>query len=157
MSQWNNFKLSKLRIKNTQYKTIKWQVISNMKNENHLKTVNSFCPWKFWYFLYIRVGLTYWPRAAVPGGWAKACLICCAPGPAELCLTLQPCGLLPAKALCPRNGGTCQEWVLPTPGDPSNLGLNLSFLCLLHCRWILFCWVTEEAPWYTVNVFEKTF
>ena len=25
-------------------------------------------------------------------------------------------------------------------------GLNLCLLCLLHCRWILYCWATGEAP-----------
>ena len=31
----------------------------------------------------------------------------------------------------------------PSPGDLPNLGSNP---CLLHCRWILYHWVTWEAP-----------
>ena len=155
MSQWNNFKLSKLRIKSTQYKTIKWQLISNMKNENHLKTVKSFCARKFWY---LPVNQS-WPNILAMGcWWAKACLIYYACGPAQLCLTLcNPMNCCPPSSSVHgreepvKSGYFLLQGIFPTPG------LNLSLLCLLHCRWILYRWASEEAPWYTINVSEKTF
>ena len=34
----------------------------------------------------------------------------------------------------------------PPPRDLPNWGLNLPLLRLLHCRQILYCWATREAP-----------
>ena len=68
---------------------------------------------------------------------------------AKLCPTLlQPHGLQPTRLPCPwdfpgRNTGVgCHfllQGIFPTQG---------SILCLLHCRWILYCWATREALYY---------
>ena len=56
-----------------------------------------------------------------------------------MCNSLQPCGLLPTRLLCP--------W--DSPGKDTRVGFHSllqgifptqgSNLCLLHCRWILYC------------------
>ena len=38
----------------------------------------------------------------------------------------------------------------PPPGDFSDPEIELVSLCLLHCRQILYCWATREAPIYTL-------
>ena len=63
--------------------------------------------------------------------------------------SLLPCGLLPARLLCPwdspsKNTGVgfhaLLRGIFPTQGS------NLCLLHLLHCRRILYHWATGEAP-----------
>ena len=65
--------------------------------------------------------------------------------------SLRPCGLKPARLLCPRDspgkntGVGCRAFlqgIFPTQGS------NPHLLCLLHCRWVLYCRVTGEAQKY---------
>ena len=63
--------------------------------------------------------------------------------------SLQPHGRQPTRLLCPwgfpgkhtRVG--CHSLLL---GIFLTQGLNLTLLCLLHCRQILYCWATGKAP-----------
>ena len=65
---------------------------------------------------------------------------------AQSCPALMwPCGLWPARFLCPRdslgkNTGVRCHFLLQ--GIFPILGLNPY---LLHCRWILYCWANREA------------
>ena len=38
----------------------------------------------------------------------------------------------------------------PSLGDLSNPGIGSHLLFLLHCRWILYCWATREAPCWNI-------
>ena len=71
------------------------------------------------------------------------------PGNHQSCPTLQPHGLWPARLLCAwdfpgKNSGVgCHfllQGIFPTQGSNPRL---------LHCRWILYCWATREAPSFT--------
>ena len=63
--------------------------------------------------------------------------------------SLQPHGRQPTRLLCPwgfpgkSTGMGCHSLLL---GIFLTQGLNPSLLCLLHCRQILYCWTTGEAP-----------
>ena len=70
----------------------------------------------------------------------------------QLCRTLRPTG--PARLLCPwdslskNTGEECHahlQGIFPTQGS------NLHLLCLLHLRWILYCWATGK-PFYEVQI-----
>ena len=67
----------------------------------------------------------------------------------HFCLTLcDPFDCSPPRLLCPQDssgkntGGGCHALL---QGISPTQGLNLCLLQLLHCKWILYCWVTGEA------------
>ena len=81
-------------------------------------------------------------RPLTAGLWGGA--RCCA----QLCLTLQPRGLQPARLLRPwafpdKNTGVGCPFLLQ--GIFSVQGWTRVYLCLLHCRWILVPWATGEG------------
>ena len=51
------------------------------------------------------------------------------------------------------------EWAAcPPPGDLPDIGIERRISCLLrilHCRWILYCWATGEAPRLTTPPLQK--
>ena len=68
---------------------------------------------------------------------------------AQSCLTLRSHGLQPARLLCPwdssgKNAGVGSHFLLQ--GLFPTQGLNPHLLRPLHCRWILYPWITMEAP-----------
>ena len=71
-------------------------------------------------------------------------LLCCA----QSCLTL--CHLMDCSLPGSSVHGTFQarDWSglpFPTPGDLPDPGMEPRLLRLLHCRWILYHWATQEA------------
>ena len=74
-----------------------------------------------------------------------ACNITCACWVASVVSdSLWPHGLYPARLLCP--------WDFPNKNTGVE-GLNLHLLCLLHCRQMLYCWASREAPFWLSIIF----
>ena len=68
--------------------------------------------------------------------------------------SLAPCGLWPARLLCPwdcpgKNTGVGCHFLLQ--GIFLTQGLNLPHPCLLYFRWILHCLSGKGRPWVTVG------
>ena len=92
--------------------------------------------------------------------WTELFTLCCCAYLLPLCPTLRACGLQPTRPLCPwdspwKNTGVgCHallQGIFPTQGS------NLSLLYLLHCRQILYCWVTGKIQLFTLGLNKKTF
>ena len=78
----------------------------------------------------------------------------------QFCLTLWPHGLLPISPLCQsdfpsKNTGMDCHFLLQ--GIVLTQRSNPGLLCLLHCRWLLYHWVTRKDPIILLDAFNSAF
>ena len=91
--------------------------------------------------------------------WNELFTLCCCAYSLLLCPSLRACVLQPT-GLCPwdspgKNTGVDCHALLQ--GIFSTQESNLSLLYLLHCRQILYCWVTGKTQLFTLSLNKKTF